>query len=106
MNNQDILVTLTPNAVIKTTIAPTTEIKVTVASSGPRGAMGPAASTTIFNQMSPLAIWTITHNLEKFPSVTIVDSSGNVVIGDIIYLNNMQIRITFVGAFSGKAYLN
>jgi hypothetical protein len=48
----------------------------------------------------------ITHNLNTYPSVTVVDSSGAVVIGAVAYNNKNQIAITFTSAFSGKAYLN
>jgi hypothetical protein len=64
------------------------------------------ASTTIFNQSSAATTWNITHTMEKFPSVTVVDSSENVVIGEIIYNSNSSITLTFASAFSGKAYLN
>ena len=64
------------------------------------------ASTTIFNQSSASATWSITHTLEKFPSVTVVDSSNNVVFGEIVYNSNSSITLTFASAFSGKAYLN
>ena len=64
------------------------------------------ASTTIFNQASAATTWNITHTMEKFPSVTVVDSSENVVIGEIIYNSNSSITLTFASAFSGKAYLN
>jgi hypothetical protein len=50
--------------------------------------------------------WTINHPLQKFPSVTIVDTGDNVVFGDIEYINIGKIIITFSAAFSGKAYLN
>lgn len=59
-----------------------------------------------FNQMSALATWTITHNLSKYPSVTIVDSSGNVVVGEVYYIDSDSVRVVFSGAFAGKAYLN
>lgn len=52
------------------------------------------------------ATWTITHNLNKRPSVTVVDSGGTVVIGDVQYIDDNTIVITFIGAFSGAAYLN
>lgn len=52
------------------------------------------------------ATWAITHNLNKKPSVTVVDSAENVVVGDIEYNDNNSVTITFSGAFSGKAYLN
>lgn len=57
-------------------------------------------------QVSPSTTWTITHNLEKRPSVTVVDSGGNVLIGDVQYLSDNQIKITFTTALSGTAYLN
>jgi hypothetical protein len=60
----------------------------------------------IHNQTIPSASWTITHNLGKFPSVTVVDEDDNVYYGEIIYNNNNSITINFTGAFSGKAYLN
>lgn len=50
--------------------------------------------------------WTITHNLGRYPSITVVDSSNKEVIGDIQYITLNQVVITFNGGFSGKAYLN
>ena len=52
------------------------------------------------------ASWTITHNLNKYPSVTVVDSAGSVVVGDVQYLSLNDVVITFSGPFSGTAYLN
>jgi hypothetical protein len=51
-------------------------------------------------------VWTINHPLFKFPSVTVVDSAENVVYGDVLYISNTQIQVTFSAAFGGKAYLN
>ncbi len=62
--------------------------------------------TTEFNQVSASSTWTITHDLERFPSVTVVDSSGNLVIGDVDYISNLELIITFSAPFSGTAYLN
>ena len=59
-----------------------------------------------YTQVTPSNTWDVTHNLNKKPSVTVVDSADSVVIGDVQYLNNNQVRLTFVGAFSGKAYFN
>ena len=58
------------------------------------------------DQQVPSDEWVVTHGLQKNPSVSIVDSAGNWVIGDIEYvdLNNIIIRFTF--PFSGKAYFN
>lgn len=60
----------------------------------------------IHYQDEPEAIWNVSHMLNKRPSVTIVDSGDNVVVGDIEYLDDDHVRITFVAPFSGKAYLN
>lgn len=59
-----------------------------------------------FTQVTAESIWNITHSLNKFPSVTVVDDGGNVIIGDIYYLAQNQLTITFASAVSGKAYLN
>lgn len=60
----------------------------------------------IHTQDVPAAEWTVTHSLGKFPSVTIIDSTGNEVIGEVNFTSNNQVVLTFNGAFSGKAYLN
>ena len=50
--------------------------------------------------------WAINHNLGKYPSVFVVDTGGNWVIGDVQYLNENQIIVRFTYEFSGIAYLN
>ena len=60
----------------------------------------------VFTQGIPSATWNITHNLNKFPSVTVVDSSKQIVIGDVTYTNVNSLVITFSAPFSGEAYLN
>lgn len=60
----------------------------------------------VFTQGVPSATWNITHNLGKFCSVTVVDTSKQIVIGDITYVNDNSLTITFSAAFSGQAYLN
>ena len=67
--------------------------------------------TFVFNQTSTSATWVITHDLHRYPSVTVVDSSNNMVEGKVIYNSNKQLTITFFNAgsplaFQGKAYLN
>jgi len=52
------------------------------------------------------ATWEITHNLGKYPSVTVQDSADTGVVGEITYNTDQKITITFSGAISGKAYLN
>jgi hypothetical protein len=68
---------------------------------------GGGGGTYVHSQDTPLAVWTINHNLGSYPSVTTVDSGGDMVFGgSILYVNNATVVITFSAAFSGKAYLN
>lgn len=78
----------------------------TVATSGDYNDLLNKPTTYIHIQSVPLEEWIITHNLNKFPNVTVVDSGGSVVIGDIQYIDSNQIKITFMGSFGGKAFLN
>jgi hypothetical protein len=57
-------------------------------------------------QLSPAAQWIIIHNLDKYPSVTIVDSSGKIVFGDVKHESINKVTLSFTAAFSGKAFLN
>lgn len=52
------------------------------------------------------ATWTIVHNLKFYPNVTVQDSAGNIVEGEIAYTNSDSLVITFSAAFSGTAYLS
>ena len=62
--------------------------------------------TFTFNQAVASTEWQINHGLNKYPSVMIVDSGNNVVIGDIEYIDKNNVKCTFFSAFSGSAYLN
>lgn len=49
---------------------------------------------------------TITHGLGKYPAVTVIDSGGNEVDVDIIYLNLNQCRLLLTPATAGTATFN
>lgn len=70
------------------------------------GGTGGTDVAYVHNQIIAASVWNINHMLGKFPSVTIVDSAGSVVLGDIDYADNNNVTLSFTGAFSGKAYLN
>ena len=73
---------------------------------GPQGIPGLSGANYTHTQAVPSADWTITHNLARFPSVTVIDSAGSTVVGDVDYLSNNAIAIHFTAAFGGSAYLN
>lgn len=58
-------------------------------------------------QSVPSAVWTVTHNLGYKPGGVIVeDSAGTEWVGEIDYVDNNTLTITFQGAFSGTAQLS
>lgn len=51
--------------------------------------------------------WVINHNLNKCPSIYVVDTAGHMQIPDDITIDDMNtITVTFLSAFAGLAYLN
>ena len=60
----------------------------------------------IWEQNSASTLWTVIHNLEKKPSVIVIDSAGTEVIGHTQYISDTELTITFSAAFKGKAILN
>lgn len=57
-------------------------------------------------QPSASDTWVIEHNMNRYPSVTVVDSAGTEVIGEKIYNSENQVTLKFSSPFAGKAYLN
>ena len=70
------------------------------------GGIGTGDKTFVYSQTIPSKNWNISHNLDKYPSITIVDSAGNEVIGDTVYNSKNEVTIHFTAEFSGNAYLN
>ena len=48
----------------------------------------------------------ITHNLNRYPNVIIIDDLGEEIIGDVTYLNENELCIEFTESFLGKVILN
>lgn len=71
----------------------------------PGGGMG-GDLTFHYNQGSSATVWTINHNLGKFPSVQVFTSAGDKIEGDVHHINVDSLTITFTAAFAGDAYLN
>jgi hypothetical protein len=117
-----VTVTLEPPLVEHVTITLTEpEIRVITLTEGTPGAKGdkgdkgdpgdPAAFDVDqvadrYVQATPASTWTINHMLAFKPAVTVVDSSGSWVIGEVQYTSPSQIVLHFSGAFSGEAYLS
>ena len=59
----------------------------------------------VFEQVVPATTWNIAHNLNKKPSIKIVDSTDEVIEGEEVYVDNNNIILTFSALITGKAYL-
>ena len=64
------------------------------------------APTFIFTQAVAATVWNVSHNLGKFPSITVIDTANTVVTGEYTYIDNNNVTLKFSAAFAGKAYLN
>lgn len=62
--------------------------------------------TFIYTQAVASTVWTINHGLGKYPSVTVVDSGGNIIIGELEYVDANNLKIIFTSVIGGTAYLN
>ena len=67
---------------------------------------GSGDKTFTFAQATASDTWVIHHGLNKYPSVTVVDSGDNVVLGAVEYIDLNNCICRFNAPFSGKAYLN
>jgi hypothetical protein len=73
---------------------------------GTDGIDGSGDKTYEHIQTVAASVWNITHNLGKYPSVTIVDSGGNTVEGAVVYVDLNQVTAVFSAPFGGKAECN
>lgn len=74
---------------------------------GPQGVPGTGGDLTyVHTQGVASTTWTVNHNLGKYPTVTIMDSAGDEVEGDISYVSANTLTLTFHAAMGGVAYLN
>ena len=60
----------------------------------------------IHTQSAPAIIWSITHNLAKYPAVQAIKAGGYVITGAIRHLNENSLQITFSEEISGIAVCN
>lgn len=95
---------------------------VAVGQQGPAGATGPTGATGetgvtgeqgipgvsetyTFDQNIASSTWTITHDLGAFLPVTVIDSSGQTVEGDVEYVDINTVILSFAAPFGGTAYV-
>lgn len=68
----------------------------------------PTSRTGVFeyNQLTPSTQWTIIHNLNFYPSVLTLDTSGTIVEGMVTHVSKNTLYVTFNIAVAGSARLS
>ncbi len=117
----DISVAVAPIAVVNVTVATPAPIEISLSGtqglSGPpgeqglpgiQGLQGPEGviQTFVYTQPAALSTWPIAHDLGRFPSVIVVNASGDLVEADVNYVDSNNILVSFSEPFAGSAYLN
>lgn len=57
-------------------------------------------------QTTAATVWNIPHNLNKYPSVNLIDIDGNVVLVDVKHIDLNNIVLTLATPMVGVATLN
>jgi hypothetical protein len=57
-------------------------------------------------QNAALTTWTINHNLNFYPNVTVINTAGDQVEGSVTHIDETQLTISFSSATTGKAHLS
>lgn len=70
---------------------------------GPQGVPGAAMATYTHTQAIALAVWTVPHNLGRYPAITVTDNLGNQVHPDVTYVDGNVVQITHGLPLVGRA---
>lgn len=62
--------------------------------------------TYVHSQKIASDTWNVKHDLNKFPSVSVVDSANTLVVCDIDYINENELVVRSKAPFSGTCYCN
>lgn len=65
-----------------------------------------SSKTYVHTQSENSTTWEVEHNLDKYPSVTVVDTGDNILYTEVEYIDKNNLEIRFVASTSGKAFIN
>lgn len=57
-----------------------------------------------YNQPTPTLVWNVAHNLNRIPTVSILDTAGNVLFADVQHIDLNNLIVTFTDATSGDLW--
>jgi hypothetical protein len=70
------------------------------------GVIGAVDAYYVHNQVTPSIVWTVNHNLGKYPAIDVTDSAGSRGMGTVHDTSINQSIITFSAAMGGFAFCN
>lgn len=83
------------------------QINVEVQLAGPTGPAATGAVDAHFElPFISASTVSVPHNLGKYPAVTVIDSAGDEVIGDVQHLSANSLQLIFSAPFSGTVFCN
>lgn len=59
-----------------------------------------------YTWVTPTLTITISHNLNKNPAVSVVDTANSEIVCDVDYIDTNNVKLTFSAATRGTAYFN
>lgn len=69
-----------------------------------QGPAGPGFAPYEWQQLTPLAVWTVPHNRGGFPSVTVTDHLRNELLADVAYIDANTLQVTHTSPLVGYVY--
>ncbi len=66
---------------------------------------GAGPQTFEFVQSAAAATWTVTHGLNAFPNVLVIDDNGQELLAEVHYPDDQKVVIIHGQPYSGTAYL-
>lgn len=82
------------------------DIQLQAALRGEKGDPGSSTSRYVHTQSSPASVWTVAHNLNAKPSVTVADHLGNQIFPDVAFVDQNIVQVTHGLAITGAVFCN
>lgn len=62
-------------------------------------------STFRWEQTVPGTVWAINHGLNSFPAVSVLSTDNELIVGDVTYVDDDNLTITFGAPMAGTVFL-
>lgn len=82
------------------------EETVTLLTAAEQGPAGVSDAAHTHEQALPSSLWTVAHNLGKYPSVTVTDHLGAELLADLSYPSLNTVQVAFSSARTGFVFFS